>query len=63
MSWLAVTDTRPERYRREAEDCLRHAEAATSPLDKQSWLWLAEDWTRLATDAEQRRERERRGQF
>jgi len=33
----------------------RLAEQATSPIDKQAWLRLAEDWIKLAEETEKRR--------
>ena len=37
-----------ENCRKEAEDCRREAQRAMSPLDKQTWLRLAAEWTKLA---------------
>ena len=44
-----------ERFRGEAKECRRLAERATSPIDKEAWLRLAEDWFKLAEEAEKRR--------
>ncbi|MEK9285694.1 hypothetical protein MTR72_39920 [Bradyrhizobium sp. ISRA442] len=42
-----------ERFRRAAEKCRELAEEATSPLDKEAWLRLAEDWLKLAQQADE----------
>jgi hypothetical protein len=44
-----------ERFREEAEECRKEADQALSPLDREAWLKLAADWSRLAQQAEQRR--------
>ena len=36
----------------DAEECRELAEKATSPLDKDAWMRLAEDWLKLAQEAE-----------
>lgn len=46
--------TDEERYREEAEKCRQMAEKVFSPLDKEAWLKLAEDWLRLTLMAEAR---------
>jgi hypothetical protein len=59
MKWkreLPVTpssQTDAERFRKEAQECRELAEKATSPADKEAWLHLAEDWLKLAQEAEQ----------
>jgi hypothetical protein len=40
------------KYRREAEDCRRNAESTLRPIDREAWLRLAADWTKLAEGAE-----------
>ena len=45
--------TDAERFRKEAQECRDLAEKAMSPLDKEAWLHLAEDWLKLAREAEQ----------
>ena len=50
----AMAETDADRFRKEAEDCRHLAEKATSQLDKETWLRLAADWTKLAQDAESR---------
>lgn len=40
----------------QAEECLREAERAWSPLDKEAWLQLAEDWMKLARAAKDRKQ-------
>jgi hypothetical protein len=39
-------------FRRQAEECRQMAARAISPIDKASWLRLAEDWLRLAQTAD-----------
>lgn len=41
--------------REEAEKCVKQAEQAVSQLDKESWLRMADEWTRLVEDAERSR--------
>jgi hypothetical protein len=41
------------RFHMEAEEC-RHRERASNPDDKEAWLRLAADWTKLAQAAERR---------
>ena len=42
----------PTPPREEAEECLSQAEAAVTNLDKEAWLRMADEWTKLAKDAE-----------
>lgn len=49
-----------KQFRLEAEACRRLAEQAFSPVDKEAWLALAEDWMKLAEDAERWRDWPRR---
>jgi hypothetical protein len=46
------SQTDAERFRKKAEECRDLAEKAMSPLDKEAWLRLAEDWLKLAREAE-----------
>ena len=41
-----------ERFRREAENCLRLTAKAVNQTDKEALLWMAEEWLRLAHAAE-----------
>jgi hypothetical protein len=41
-------------YRNQAEDCRVKATMSFSQLDKDAWLVLAADWTRLAESTEWR---------
>jgi hypothetical protein len=43
------------RFRKQAEECREQAAKAISPVDKEAWLQLAEDWLKLALSAEGRR--------
>jgi hypothetical protein len=44
-----------ERFRKQAQDCVEQAERAISPIDKETWLRVAEEWLKLAVSAEGRR--------
>ena len=46
------SQTNAERFRKEAEECRELAEKAMSPLDQEAWVRLAEDWLKLAQEAE-----------
>jgi hypothetical protein len=50
-----MTENDVQRFRGEAKECRRLAERANSPIDKEAWLRLAEDWIKLAEEAEKRR--------
>jgi hypothetical protein len=39
-------------YRKNAEDCRQQAERSKLPGDRAAWLRLAEQWLKLAQDAE-----------
>jgi hypothetical protein len=43
-----------DRYRKQAEDARQMAAKSVSPLDKATWLRIAEDWLRLAQDVDTR---------
>ena len=55
VSGVLMTENDVQRFRSEAKECRRLAEQATSPIDKQAWLRLAEDWIKLAEETEKRR--------
>jgi hypothetical protein len=40
------------KFRKHAEDAREHAAKAMSPLDKEAWLRVAEDWVKLAVSAD-----------
>ena len=46
-----MEDRFSEHCRKEAEDCRREAERVLSPLDKNAWLNLADEWMKLAEKA------------
>jgi hypothetical protein len=52
-----MTETDADRFRQEAEECLKLAERSASQHDKDAWLSLAADWMKLAGDAVERRQR------
>jgi hypothetical protein len=43
-----------ESFRRQAEESRQQAAKAINPLDKESWLRVAEEWIKLAQASEQR---------
>jgi len=44
-----------ERFRQQAEDARQHAQKAINPLDKKARPRLSGEWTKLAQEAEERR--------
>jgi hypothetical protein len=54
-----MSETPAETYRREAEVCRLNAEEANNSVDKQAWLRLAADWTKLARSADLSKELQR----
>ena len=49
-----VSDHEATRFRRQAEDCRQQAAKAVSPLDKEAWLRVAEEWLKLAVSVDGR---------
>jgi len=45
-----MSDT--ERFRKEAENCLRLEAESANPTDREALLWMAEEWLRLAEAAQ-----------
>jgi len=43
-----MTDRFSDQCLKEAAECRREAERAVSPLDKEAWLRLAAEWSKLA---------------
>ena len=41
--------SKPEEYRAEARRCRQMADQVTSPLDKDAWLQLADEWLAMAS--------------
>jgi hypothetical protein len=41
-----------DRFRKQAEECRQLAATALNALDKAFWLKLAEDWLKLAQEAD-----------
>jgi hypothetical protein len=39
-------------YRRSAEECRRRADVAVDEVSKATWLTFAQEWTKLAAEAE-----------
>ena len=50
-----MSDSDIARFRAQAEECRTQAEHSVRDTDKQAWLRMAGEWTKLAQDAEQRR--------
>jgi hypothetical protein len=42
-------------FRKQAEEAREHSTNALSPLDKEAWLRIAEEWLKLAISVEGRR--------
>jgi hypothetical protein len=42
------------RFRKQGDECREQAERAINPLDKEGWLRLAEEWLKMAAEAERR---------
>ena len=51
LAWMSNQDI--VRFRAHAEECRQQAERCVNPLDKEAWLQMATDWTKLAESAEQ----------
>ncbi|WGR73690.1 MULTISPECIES: hypothetical protein [unclassified Bradyrhizobium] len=49
-----MTKTDAERFRKEAEECRQMAARAINPADRDGWLKLADDWIKLASEAERK---------
>ena len=43
-----------DQFRKQAEEARQQAGRAISSLDKEEWLRVAAEWTKLAEDAEKR---------
>jgi hypothetical protein len=43
-----------DRFRRQAAECREQAAKAVSPLDKEAWLRVAEEWLKLAVSGDNR---------
>jgi hypothetical protein len=43
-----------DRFRKQAEECREQAAKALSPLDKEAWLRVAEEWLKLAQSVDDR---------
>jgi hypothetical protein len=50
-----MSETDSARFRKQAEECREQAAKALSPLDKEAWLRVAEEWLKLALAADGRR--------
>ena len=52
-----MSNDEADRFRKQAEECRKQAAKAMSPLDKEPWLHVAEEWLKLALSVESRREK------
>jgi hypothetical protein len=43
------------RFRKQTEEAREHAARVASPLDKEAWLRIAEEWLKLSESAENQR--------
>jgi hypothetical protein len=50
-----MSDQDIAKFRAKAEECRLQAEHSFTVADKETWLRMAEEWIKLAQDAEQRR--------
>jgi hypothetical protein len=50
-----MSDQEIARFRAQADECLQQAERSVRTTDKEAWLRMAGEWTKLAQDAERRR--------
>ena len=50
-----MSDDYAARFRKQAEECREEAAKAVSPLDKEEWLRLAEEWLKMASSVDARR--------
>lgn len=50
----AMTETDAERFLKEADECRQMAARAINPADRDGWLKLANDWMKLASEAERK---------
>jgi hypothetical protein len=52
---VAMPDDDADRFRKQAEEAREQASKAVSPLDKEAWLRVVEEWLKLALSVEGRR--------
>ena len=50
-----MSETDAAKYRKQAEECRQQAAKAVSPVDKEAWLRVAEEWLKLTSSAERRK--------
>jgi hypothetical protein len=49
-----MSDSDVAGFRAQADECRQQAERAVNPLDRESWLRLAGEWTKMAQETEAR---------
>jgi len=52
LSTSLMSKDEADRFRKQAEECREQAAKALSPLDKEAWLRVAEEWLKLALSAD-----------
>ena len=52
---VAMSENEADRFRKQADECREQAAKAFSPLDKEAWLRVAEEWLKLAMSADNRK--------
>jgi hypothetical protein len=52
---VAMSDDYAARFRKQAEECREEAAKAVSPIDKEAWHRLAEEWLKMASSVDARR--------
>ena len=50
-----MSDDYAARFRKQAEECREQAAKAVNPIDKEAWLRLAEEWLKMASSVDARR--------
>jgi hypothetical protein len=50
-----MSDDYAARFRKQAEECREEAAKAVSPIDKEAWHRLAEEWLKMASSVDARR--------
>jgi hypothetical protein len=52
---VAMSDDHAAGFRKQAEECREEAAKAVSPIDKEAWHRLAEEWLKMASSVDARR--------
>jgi len=54
---LPMPESHEKQFREQADECHRKAQQAANSLEKETWQRLADDWLKLAEQAERQRQR------